>query len=88
MITINSTNRRPMAQVLESALVLAVITGLAIGLTFLADFCQARNQAQWLCQTIRVGSMYAYFVAAVIFCATLTTIGLSLIRNMGQRDAA
>jgi fluoride ion exporter CrcB/FEX len=85
---INLLNRQPMAQVLETTLVLAVITGLAIGLTFLADFCQARNQAQWLCQTIRVGSMYAYFVAAVIFCTTITMVGIRLIRNMGNRDAA
>jgi hypothetical protein len=76
--------RQQIAHVLEITLVLIVIAGIAAGLTFLEDLCETRQQHLWLCQIIRVVSMYSIFVGAVIFCTTITIVGIRLIRNMGK----
>ena len=85
---LNPPNRKQMAHVLEIALVLVVIAGSALGLNFLADFCQTRHQPLWLGQAARVVAMYLFFVDAVIFCSAIAIVGIRLIRNLGNRDAA
>ena len=79
--------RQQITHVLEIALVLIVVTAVAIGLTFLADFCQSHYQHLWLGQLVRVVAMYLFFVAGVIFCTSLTIFGIRLVRNMGDHDA-
>ncbi len=74
--------------VFETVLVLVLLTSLAIGLTSLEGFLEARRQQLWLCQVVQVLSMYSFFVAAVIFCATLTMVGIKFFKNMGSHDAA
>ena len=74
--------------VLETILVLVPLVIIAIGLTSLDGFLQARGQHLWLSQVLRVLSMYSFFVAAVIFCATITVLGIKLFKNMESRDAA
>jgi len=85
---ISPFKRQQTAHVLEIVLVLTVVSGVAMGLTLLADFFQGGTQHRWLGQVVRVVAMYLFFVAAVIFCASLTIFGIRLIRNMANRDDA
>ena len=73
--------------VLETIVVLTLITGLAVGLSSLGGFLEAQRQLLWLGQVCKVLSMYSFFVAAVIFCATLTMVGIKWFKNMGSHDA-
>jgi hypothetical protein len=74
--------------VLETIVVLTLITGLAVGLSAFGGFLEAQRHNPWLCQVLRVLSLYSFFVAAVIFCATITMIGIKWFMNMASHDAA